>query len=521
MTLIIFAYILAFIAITFLLVTWTLNIPVNVNKYQVQQEPLLIVTGYLLLIIAYCRRYKKLYNVVFRYQDYLVENGLRIKKYNQSKLLFLYIKHSMSFSPSEGRLFNFLFEIGIDTIKLNKYSKETPYTLISIALFSREESSLRSYTCREISNNKCAVKLVFAYLDLSSDKKHDYPSDEGARHVSLADLYLSAENRLNLRIDELGKGVNQELVQLKIILADGDWPSSLSCLLEIVYTPKTLSNSERELLRIQKEKPWIRTALKEVFMKLSIPAIERYISSKKSNAYLLTFDNPAQGHIAPHLNNLSHSTNKNFKWTNYTKNARIGLLPPECDFFELAEKLKIELTKELETEKNPPIRTELILHRLGLSGLDHYEVEIEDVTERKAIFKLRRIIAQSSEPLEILTILQYNQTFDQIIKSLLDCPIEHLVDFTDSDEKSAFSSASNNQLEKIFIRSQDAVDKEDLINKVKAKPQPNLSDINKATRDLMNVLENQRYPWEFARVAQIAESYLLTLHSIASLQDGQ
>ena len=409
MTVIITAYIIIISIFSFLLLTWTLNIPINVNKYQIQQEPLLIILGYLLLIIPYFRQHKKLYDVIFRYQDFLVENGLNIKKYNKSKLLYIYTKNLIWFSSNEVRIFKLLFEVGLESLKLNNFVDKTDYGLISIALFSREQSSLRSYTCREISKNNKSVMLVFAYLDLSSDKKTHHTSKSGTRHVSLTDLYNSAEHRLNLRISELGEGVNRELAHLETLLSEGIWPSSLSTFLNVVYTPEAPSSSENKFLKIQKEKPWIQNALKEVFMRLSIPAIERYISSKKPNAYLLTFDSPTRGNIALHINNLSALKSEIFQWTNYTKNARIGLLPKSFDFFEFAEKVKIELIEDLKKAVSPPIKTELILHRLGLSGLDHYEVKIPGVTERKAIIKLQRVIARSSDSMELLTILKYNR----------------------------------------------------------------------------------------------------------------
>lgn len=566
----------------FLLLAWVLGRPLFIRGSRLEPEPLLIAIGYTVGIYLYWRNRGSPHRLAASYLKFLRERGLPTRRVWSVALLLRAGRHALTLS--EDVSFDLLYNLGVEEFTRLADAEARPpaatppregkddgnkddggdegvasarnLALVSVALFSEGESKMRAHACRELARDGRGVRLVFAYLDLSEDLAEKV-AHKAVVHLPLgsapnqdeprSDLPHLAGPRIRQRARELGaRGFDRELRLVCETLERGEWPASLPFVLRAAYDPTQLGPLTVSLQELLSRKPWLMEALRRLFVGLPGAVIERYLASRQSDAYLLTFVTPDRGSIARALNELADPElilslmgAMSYHWEQYTGNARIGLVPRETNLEHFAARLQSDLSMAVSAmdglKKEQTDGGEVILHRLGLSGRDYYQVEIPAVTERQSIIKLRRLLAHGLDTPELLSVLDYAHPPLEMLDRLIDSPLLDLVGPLDAEERKQLAYINNERNGEKGDRKEGERDEvqRDLLRgavlkalRVKTpaelvarlgKRGPKITDIEVGAQALLSVLLNQRHLWEIERLRTIVTSYFETLQALSAL----
>ena len=507
-----------------LLITWILGIPVYIFGREFDKPMFFSVISTMIALYLYVTNKSSPHNLAASYLEFLNEHGIKTEQHNRASLLLKALLKSLT--VIHYARFELLRSLGAEALARIPGADAGNLTLLSIALFSSSEPALQDKACREISCDDEAVKLVFAYLDLSWDSAKI--PDEDAALFKLGDLPRLAPERIKLRGGD-GNGAPQtirrrfdlELAQLRAILKQGRWPRSLAEILRALYEPQLPSRETLSLLDFLNRRPWVRWALQRLFEQLPVTTIERYLASRQFNAYLLSFVTPDEGAIAAPLNVLGDPD----RWTNggqpylieqYTNNARIGLVPQGWSLERFAKQLSKDFPEAVRISGKPrPQGGEVIVHRLGLSGRDYYNLEVAGIDEHQAIAKLRELLARGVEQPDLISVLEKARDSNDLIDDMIDCPLEDLAGPLEVEERQRLSTVSD-RLRSAILKSLNIDKTHELAEHVRTRILA--QDIPTAANAMLKILETQRYPWTIERIREIVQSYLETLQSLVALR---
>lgn len=424
-----------------LFVTWVFGIRLAIRGFPLEQEPLLILPAAVASALLYWRRPGSPHRLAVRFLRFLEEQGLGARSRSPAMLLLMSVRHWLtSFGDVRYELLS----------SLSASALPEAQSRVALLLFLRDESSLRERACREAADDAAAVRLVYAYLEFREERRsEDLP--EGARGVPLDWLFSHAPDRLSAREKELGRGFNRELACVREILERGEWPWSLGLVLSAKYDPARAQGVVLSLQWLLAARPSLKRALRRLFTMLPAAVVERYLASHQSNAYLLTFRSPPQGNMAGYLNALSNEANrsalgtvgiKRHTFEHYTTNARIGLVPSDTTLKDYAARLQKDVGDMIahppaglvDGNPQPPVGTEVLLHRLGLSGRDYYHIQVP-YGNQKAIATLGMLLAHSLEPPDLLAVIESWKDPNRLVDAILDGPLSDLAGPLAPDEE--------------------------------------------------------------------------------------
>jgi hypothetical protein len=456
------------------------------------------------------------------YLDFLEVQGITTKRPSILRLILRAAWHK--FNVVRDPRFKLMEELGVKAFSVHEiqdtFVSARNLTLVSIAVFAPPESGLRADACKEAARDNSAVRLVFAYLDLSWDSAK--VTEEGTREFKLVELPRLAPDRLELRskADEQGKRrrFELEIEQIKSILSQGSWPRSLAEILQAIYDTRSLSRNAVDLVEFLKTHKWVITALQRLFKSLPAAAIERYLASRQFNAYLLSFAAGPGAKIAAPLAVLADPTKwegKPYLFERYTPNTRIGLVPRGKKLDEFAAQLEADFPKAIAVAGTvPPKGGEIILHRMGLSGRDYYRVKLPEVEQRKAIAKLRELLARGIEPPDIISVLEHSEKPDELLAKIIGSPLQDLAGPLDSPEKANLERASD--AIRAALRAALNVTSETELAERLERDGVLLRQVEAGTQAVSAVLALQAHPWTEDRIRVIVKSYLDTLRDLVA-----
>lgn len=415
-----------------LFVSWVFGIRMTVRGFPLEQEPLLILPAAVASALLYLFHPGSPHRIAARFLRFLKKQGLRPKTRSPAMLLLMSARHWLT-ALGDVR-YELLSAVSAATLPKGQ-------SLVALVLFLRDEPRLCARACREAATDDIAVGLVYAYLEFREERRReDLP--EGKRGVPLHWLFTHAPERLSVRERELGRGFNRELACVREFLERGEWPWSLGLVLSTKYDPARAQGVVLSLQGLLAARPSLKRALRRLFTSLPAAVVERYLASHQSNAYLLTFRSPPQGSIAGFLDAISDEVNSSVLGTagierhtfeHYTNNARIGLVPSDSTLKDYASRLQKDVGEVIanppaglaDGNLQPPIGTEVLLHRLGLSGRDYYPVEVP-LGQQKAIATLSMLLAQSLEPPDLLAVIESWKDPDLLVDAILNGPLSDL-----------------------------------------------------------------------------------------------
>ena len=464
------------------------------------------------------------HRLALAYLDFLEDQGIKTKRPSILRLILRAAWHR--FNVARDPRFKLLEELGVEAFSVPEIPKGTVVTsrnltLVSIAVFAPPESGLRADACKEAARDNSAVQLVFAYLDLSWDSAK--VTEEGTREFKLVELPRLAPGRLELRSKADGQGQRRrfelEIEQVKYILSQGRWPRSLSEILQAIYDTEGLSRKAVDLVEFLRTHSWVREALQRLFKNLPAAAIERYLASRQFNAYLLSFAAGRGARIAAPLDILADRTKwkgEPYLFERYTPMTRIGLVPRGKKLDEFAAQLEADLPKAIAAAgTDSPRGGEIILHRMGLSGRDYYRVKLPKVEQRKAIAKLRDLLARGIETPDIISVLEHSERPDELLAKIIESPLQDLAGPLDPQEKANLERLSD--AIRAALRAALNVTSETELAERLEREGVLLSRVEAGTQAVSAVLAPQEYPWTEDRVRVIVRSYLATLRDLMAL----
>ncbi|MEW6363117.1 MAG: hypothetical protein AB1714_00610 [Acidobacteriota bacterium] len=528
------------VACCVLLFTWILDIALPF-----QQEPVLILFGYLLLGLSYWRRETTPHRLAMQYLAFLERNGLHPQRRSPVMLLLKGARRWLSLSGDPR--YDLLKGLAIEEV--SRYSpivaEPRSYALVSIATFLRDAPALRARACQEAAADHQTLPVVHAYLEFREDLAvRGTLGTDG--FVSLDYLLRNAKARVEKRRRELGPGFEKELQAIREKLEAGEWPTSLPLVLRQTYNPRSPRRFAISLKELLDNRPWLRTALQDLFASLPSAVIERYLASRHHEAYLLTFSNPERGSVAQRLNALSEPLNwarlqsegvsTTYSYRQYTQNARIGLVPREQvapagatqeDTFEaFARTLQDDLQKifrvpSVQLEGVDPGDTqgaEILLHRLGLSGRDYYYLDVPEVTERQAIVKLQSLLAHGLETPDLLSVLEYAKDPSVLLNELLRIPFVDLAGLTDDEQKHLRGISV--QFQKALMEAMNGNTMTDLLDRLRRGVKA--EDVNRVVNALLPIVPDGMVPpMTVDRLRELTTHYLDTVRDVSALLQSQ
>jgi hypothetical protein len=463
------------------------------------------------------------HRLALAYLDFLEGQGITTKRPLILRLILRAAWHK--FNVVRDPRFKLLEELGVEAFSVHEIPKDTVVrarnlTLVSIAVFAPPESGLRADACKEAACDNGAVHLAFAYLDLSWDSAK--VTEEGTREFKLSELPRLAPDRLKLRSTVDGQGRRRrfelEIEQIKSILSQGRWPRSLSEILQAIYDTGGLSRKGVDLVEFLRTHSWVREALQRLFKNLPTAAIERYLASRQFNAYLLSFAAGRGAKIAAPLDVLVDPKWKGepYLFERYTPNTRIGLVPRGKKLDEFAAQLEADLPKAIAVAgTDPPRGGEIILHRMGLSGRDYYRVKLPRVEQRKAITKLRELLARGIEPPDIISVLEHSEKPDELLARIIESPLQDLAGPLDPAEKANLERAGDT-LRAALRAALNVTSERELAEQLERKGVL-VRQVEAGAQAVSAVLASQEYDWPDDRVRVIVRSYLDTLRDLVAL----
>lgn len=306
--------------------------------------------------------------------------------------------------------------------------------IIFLHINHTELSEVQKHACRLAAVNETAVRMNLAYLLLRKNPPKS-ASDPGTTFISVKDIMEQGEKELVDRQKLSEDGYYKELAAVRANLLDGKWLNKIHLLREFIHQAM-IEDAKDGIQRLDKlidENPGIGAVLRRLFMDLNLETIERFLEARSVTAYLLTFDS-SHGSMAELIDcfvnedcrdmlkqagiKTSHEGRPIYVFRDYTRNARLGIVPRGMTFdhfyrgFERdLKKLHKVYIKELDLPKNDLDDFEVIIHRFGLSGRDRHGFEGFNPAFRNkhALPKFRVLIAETHIPDDLLAVMSYEQ----------------------------------------------------------------------------------------------------------------
>jgi hypothetical protein len=288
--------------------------------------------------------------------------------------------------------------------------------LIFLQEFGGPENLIKQVVCRKASEDAAAIRVAFAYAELQEQLFHNSELESKSfvpvRYLVEHWHEVVKDRMTSDRKDQSGR-FPQELRSTQEDLQRGEWPPRLIPLLRRTLTRVTEElEGFKTLLATIHSSAQLRKSLRGVFHNLHLATIERFLEARAISAYLITFDsNPGElADIIDSLKNGDHRTREEkpiYVFKNYTRNSRIGVVPQEWTFEVFKERLQNDLGKLLR-KVSKDFQMELILHRFGLSGRDHYPLKAKCVVAR-AIPTLQVLFAEQLKLEDLLAMIGYEQ----------------------------------------------------------------------------------------------------------------
>jgi hypothetical protein len=288
--------------------------------------------------------------------------------------------------------------------------------LIFLQEFGGPENVMKQVLCQKASQDAAALRVAFAYAEMQEELLHNSEL-EGKSFVPVRYLaghwHEVVKNRMiGDRKDQSGR-FPQELRSTREDLQRGEWPPRLIPLLRRTFTRVTEElEGFKTLLATIDSSAQLRNSLRGVFHNLRLATIERFLQARSISAYLITFDsNP--GELADIIDSLKDGDRRTksgkpiYVFKHYTRNSRIGVVPQEWTFEAFKERLQNDLGGLLR-KVSDDFQMELILHRFGLSGRDHYPLKAECVVA-KAMPTLQVLFAEQLKLEDLLAVIGYEQ----------------------------------------------------------------------------------------------------------------
>jgi hypothetical protein len=329
--------------------------------------------------------------------------------------------------------------------------------LVSLAMFlcrdpTPEGRALRKKICFQAADTDQAVRIVFAYIEFNQDLERE-GQIEGQAAVQVDYLIKSWAWRVREKQESLKQGFEKELGAVRKSLRQDDWLEHLQTLIDRTYTAIAEENKQlvRQVEQLTAQRASIRDLLKDLFTRLTIPTVERYLEARKRVAYLITF-RVQRGAVATLLDLFVSPRRKNrlaaigveleiggqpkYNFLQYTNSARIGVVPEGWSFEQFHEALqkdlrvvvaaRRQLVPEWAWNVSDLKDIEVIVHRFGLSARNHYGFQYDDLTQPRAMQNIRKLFSDLLSPAELLTLIEYEGEED-IVNAIKDGPISILV----------------------------------------------------------------------------------------------
>ena len=511
------------VSATLVLIFWTIDKEFIVSGYNIQLEPIFVLLCYLIWGCFYLRDENSPFNDAKNYQNFLEIQKIEFKKFHGIKLLWLFFICLFS-KPKDDIRFTLLKIIGERASPCDTEARSESFALLSQGLFLKNKPYSRIQVFQEAAKNIGALNHILTYLDLTG--KRGVITNQKTKDISLKALVKLTDSHIENRLKENAIGVKKDLSEIKNILSSGSWPESLDQILIRSYKPNKTEAFSYNFQGVLEEKPWLKSALQRIFKALPTSMIERYLASKKSNAYLITFHTPKTGSIADPLDELSQSGIMGngvelYNYIFFVNNSRIGLLPQDMEFEEFSNNLTGNLANIINKDTNRKLKGgEIIVHRLGLSGEDYHLIEIPKVTEQIAIKQLQELLSNSLRPYQLLAILEYGQTFDHFLIELLKSPLFFLSNIKRPDE---------DFLQKISNEKKDEL-REAVFKGLKVNEFNNFTkylrengiledDIDTIVTEFVTVLKQNELTLDIRDLWRIVQTYLETVQAITALQN--
>jgi hypothetical protein len=521
-------HIVFLVLIALSLEAWALKRPIWIHGRELAPDALVYTFTVLWSSITACYRWGVLpLRRAQEYFSFLKSQGINPVVRGSARLLWRFFRYRVQ---SVGDvLYDFIQTLALDAFR---DGNSQSLALVSLALFFVDDRTLQAHACRDASKAPAAVRLVYAYLVLEEEW-----SDSRVKITTpIKQLQEKAPQVLEDREKVSPRGFEREIELLTETLQEGVWPRSLPVVFP-AYDPKKLPGLPHALRGILGQHPWLKKALEWLFNSLPRAVIERYLASRQTNAYLLTFKTPGDGHLAPALNTLSNSPNDRgsgpaeeqrrqrflethqivpYSYERYTNNARIGLAPRDEMLGDVAKRLEKDLTTAIgELENASPQDTEVLLHRLGLSGRDYYSVHVPG--ETNILFsKLQSLLSRTLPPADLLAVIEYHLTPEGVLDGILGCPITDLVEL--GEDETELVSSNADALRSAALGALSAKTVRDLAD---ALCRRSLSDdeFKKMTDSWKSILLTKPdVVLSDERLGQIARQYLKVLQHLASVR---
>lgn len=346
------------------------------------------------------------------------------------------------------------------------------FCLVSLALFLADRPEMLKVVCQEIGKNEAAIQLTFAYLEFKVDLRIEGRL-AGHEFVSIAYLMQNWERRVEERKKDL-PGFTKEINLIRETCGRGDWVTSLSYVLEKTY--ETILATAPLITEIHaRVTHWgfIQESLQRVFRTLSLATVERYLETRRINAYLLTFRS-AGGTVSGLLDSLVSPEKRalfdgvkiplrdadlaKYNFQQYTNHARIGVVPRGWDLERFYRAFQEDFEKVIDSrealvpsnewnwEKSELKDIELIVHRFGLSGRNYYGFVSEEFARYYTLEKIKELFSGILSSKDLLAVIGYEMDGKDLLRAIMEGPMTELIGDQLSDEEKAVFEARKDSL---------------------------------------------------------------------------
>ncbi len=327
------------------------------------------------------------------------------------------------------------------------------FCLVSLSLFLTDRPKMMAMVCHKAAEKPEALHIIFAYLEFREDLRIEGRLD-GKEFVSIHYLIQNWEARVAEKKKDL-KGFEKEIRQITETLGKGEWVTSLSHLLggmweRIQEDSRLIRDTHAQVMQWS----FIQESLQRIFRTLSLTTVERFLETRKINAYLLTFRS-YEGSVS-HLLNSMISPEKwpifdelqialrvngliKYNFQQYTNNARIGVIPKGWTLEEFYRAFQEDFERVIQSRRTiVPLAEwnwnksdlkdiELIIHRFGLSGRNYYGFDSKEFVRYYAIERIKELFSDILGSKDLLAVIGYEMNDENLLKAIMDGPITELI----------------------------------------------------------------------------------------------
>jgi len=433
--------------------------------------------------------------------------------------------------------FNLLIELGKEAIgnQMKGLSSEKieGFALFSLPIFFNRDIVNLEKSCKLASRSDTAVKAVFAYFEMIKDYTQSGQKD--------LPKIINVIKNLDKRLDQFEKKkLEKELEITKASLSNGEWDeSTIRIILKAIKKETEGKESSWELVR-KNEK--LISAIRSLFQEVKVDTIERVLESQLIMAYLINFDSRSGG-LQSILEELTDETKtvtkygvplvkngvRKYKFVQYTRNARVGIIPRKLemnfeDFKEMfLSDVKLSVQKSGERGEQHIINPNVTVHRVMPSKISFGRVSFEglsNVTKGRDIDLIELVRSLSQEEFcdkEIVQISMYDGKIDLLkilnMVSVFDL-IKHLHDRITKTEKEVLSSPeSTNQI----LKEMGSSSMIQLCKEIGQYTEEREKFENNVSTALARVLEEKHVRNYEKRAKEFAKSFVLMLSGLSTL----